>query len=176
MTPRDSQRSKYFKASEQVRNKFFPIRTEDELNIFFQKVRNSRYVKGKIKMVDRPGRRMYLAENVRVTKRWTNWESLAVHPDEATDWAVLEYFAWNLTEAEHGSETVAFHGPEYMSTLLALTKRFCGLDTQKQIKRIYIDHKVKTRATSAETRAKQRESYLERRFPEIKDELLKRLR
>lgn len=74
----------------------------------------------------------------------------------------------------------AFHGPEWVQIWLDLIERAntergvpnSGRDVRRAVKDILMDHRVKTRAVSNETRLKQRDAYITRKVPDTRLKLL----
>lgn len=181
--PRDSQFSKTFKACEEIR-KLDKGLTFEQGRDFYMKACRSPFVE---KMATAHPQRMargYPLE-VALKEEGTLKQTCSFNERGNNTWPyhtrivrlgaskveILEVLAHIL--APYNEQ---MHGPEFVSTFLKLLKRFMGPEFQQKAKKIFLDHKVKTKAVSKETRLKQRKNFLDRRYPEAKEELLKSLR
>lgn len=131
---------------------------------WFQKRWAARYPSGLMSMFDSGVRFASNRSLQRCTTEVTfRHEYMALDEDKQNPLEVLHILAHALQPAEG-----PWHGAEFSQTYFYLVERMFGVDIRRQVKDIFIDHKIKTAKRSPETREKQRDAYYLRKGAEAK--------
>lgn len=96
---------------------------------------------------------------------------MALDPDKQNPLEVLHILAHNL-QAPEGP----WHGADFSQTYFDLVERAFDKDVRRQVREVFLKHKIKTRSASEATREKHRDLLLNRQAASARDEAREMLR
>jgi putative metallohydrolase (TIGR04338 family) len=146
--PRDFQASKVQRAESHV-NEGERLETVSEMQAWIDKIISSRWWKNRseidyIRVMPGRGCRNALATQSIMKGRWVHTIKMPIW--SRSQLVILHEICHHLTDPNGNWEmTVAPHGREFCSSLVALVKRWMGNETAKKLREAYRNNRVKTR-------------------------------
>lgn len=151
--PRDSQRSKVYRAEAVLSKHCTPLKELHHIEAFVEKVRSSARVQDHFPHLTEDPVRVKAARGGRST---AFYRGISISQWHRNDWVVLHELAHIQVQRQHGHWKVAGHGREYCAVYLKLVLWFIGREAHDELKASFKEHRVKftpPRKLSPEARA-----------------------
>jgi putative metallohydrolase (TIGR04338 family) len=139
--PRDSQRSRLYKAEHIIRYSGRGFDSIDEIQEYTNKLLNSAWFKKRF-----TAKRIFVAKGRHDTSAWANSHTREISMPTWTwgsEAVVLHEIAHILCDDKHGSDKVSGHGREYARILVELVDHCMGKDCGKVLRDSFKKHGVK---------------------------------